>query len=738
MVYQNTVCHFFSKVKIMRTILSLLLLIGTSFSLIGQKLSLEDLFENDNIYTPKGIKQIHSVGDGYYTTFDKKQQLLLKRYDNINFQQLLLDSLILDGKEIAYYELSPNRKKLLFAIDKEPIYRHSYQADYFVLDLQNKKLQKLSEKGKVQQAVFSPDASKVAYVRANDLYYFDLSQQQEFRITTDGKFTEIINGLPDWVYEEESAFSRAYEWSPNSKQLAYMKFDEQAVPVYTIPFYNNDATYPRLYSYKYPKTGETNATVSVWVYDLTNRENTELDVAKTAQQYIPRISWTKGEQELLILRLNRHQNKLDYLIANTVKNTVKKVYTEVNKYFVDAINFDAITFLDKEHFAFLSEQDGYNNLYKYNYKTKKRSSWLQKKWDITTFYGIDKNGTAYLQTASKKPYNREIAKITAKGELHFLSDKEGFYDAWFDKDFTYFIECYNGVDTPPIYKIKAIENHEEYILEDNNELLTKWQEMNLPRKEFLKLPSATKSVMLSAWRILPKDFDKTKQYPVLITQYNGPNSQRVQNKFAVNWYDYLAQEGFIVYCVDTRGTAVRGEYFRKQTYMQLGKLESDDMIAVGKYLQTLPYVDANDLTIWGWSYGGFMSSLCLMKGGGVFSSAIAVAPVTHWKFYDSVYTERYMRTPKENTEGYNANSPLGNFEKLLHRHFNFLLVHGTADDNVHVQNTYALTAKMVEKDIPFDLEIYTDKNHSIYGGKTRLHLYKKFMHFLNMREIEEN
>ncbi|MBS9768639.1 MAG: S9 family peptidase, partial [Flavobacteriaceae bacterium] len=301
---------------------------------------------------------------------------------------------------------------------------------------------------------------------------------------------------------------------------------------------------------------------------------------------------------------------------------------------------------------------------------------------------------------------------------------------------TYWIDTYSTVTTPPIYEVKSVNGATNYVIEDNKKLKEEWAKLQLPQKEFIELPSAEQGLKLSAWRILPKNFDKTKKYPVLVTGYNGPNSQQVKNTFGVNWYDYLAQEGFIVYCVDTRGTAGRGEEFRKVTYLQLGKYESDDMIAVGKYLQSLPYVKANDLTIWGWSFGGFMSSLCLMKGQGVFKSAISVAPVTHWQFYDSVYTERYMRTPQENPEGYNANSPLGNYEKLKGQKYNYLLVHGTADDNVHIQNTYALTEKMVAQDIPFQMHIYTDKNHSIYGGKTRLHLYKKFMEFLNNRTVE--
>ncbi|PID89031.1 MAG: S9 family peptidase, partial [Bacteroidia bacterium] len=331
---------------------------------------------------------------------------------------------------------------------------------------------------------------------------------------------------------------------------------------------------------------------------------------------------------------------------------------------------------------------------------------------------------------------REIGKVTKKGKVSILSQGEGYHSARFDKDFTYFLDTYSNISTPPVYTVKDVKSGNSYVLENNQELKAKWEQMNLPRKEFIELPSAEKNVKLSAWRILPQNFDETKQYPVFITGYNGPNSQQVRNTFSVSWYDYLAQQGFIVYCVDTRGTAARGEAFRKATYMQLGKLESDDMIAAGKYLQTLPYINSKDLTIWGWSYGGFMSSLCLMKGQGVFSSAISVAPVMHWRFYDSVYTERYMRTPQENPDGYNLNSPLENVDKLK-GNFNYLLVHGTADDNVHVQNTYALTKKLVAKDIPFKMHIYTDKNHGIYGGKTRLHLYKLFMNFLDNRTIAE-
>lgn len=715
-------------------LVALLCLVACS---VQAELSLEDLFEKYT-YSPKGIKQMRSVGDGFYTTLDSKKGILLRKYADRNFEETLLDSLVVKGKKVPIfnYNLNEDRTKLLLFAHKEPIYRHSYRADCYLFDLKTKKIQQLSTKGKIQEPSFSPDGSKVAFVRENNLYYIDLQTKKETQITTDGVFTKIINGLPDWVYEEEFAFSKAYSWSLDGSQLAYLKFDESAVPTYTLFTYGNDETYPTPYTYKYPKSGATNATVGVWVYDLNATKNTELPVNKNANQYIPRIFWTKGANELLVLRLNRHQNKLEYLMANTKSGAVQNVYTETNKYYIDAENFDAITFLNATTFAYLSEQNGYTNLCKYDYKTKKQEHWGEAKWDITAFYGIDKNGNAYLQTAMDKPYNREIVKLTTEGKIMMLSKEKAYHTAQFDQDFTYWIDTYSTVTTPPIYEVKSVNGATNYVIEDNKKLKEEWAKLQLPQKEFIELPSAEQGLKLSAWRILPKNFDKTKKYPVLVTGYNGPNSQQVKNTFGVNWYDYLAQEGFIVYCVDTRGTAGRGEEFRKVTYLQLGKYESDDMIAVGKYLQSLPYVKANDLTIWGWSFGGFMSSLCLMKGQGVFKSAISVAPVTHWQFYDSVYTERYMRTPQENPEGYNANSPLGNYEKLKGQKYNYLLVHGTADDNVHIQNTYALTEKMVAQDIPFQMHIYTDKNHSIYGGKTRLHLYKKFMEFLNNRTVE--
>lgn len=712
-----------------------LLLLTTN--IVWGQITLEDLFEK-NTFAQKGIKQMHSIGDGLYTTADTKEGILINSYTDKNYKKVLLDSLVFQGKRVHYtsYTINESNNKLLLTANIEPIYRHSFKADYFVVNTTTNKTIKLTEKGKVQQATFSPDGQMVAYVKKNDLYIFHLESEKETRITTDGKFTQIINGLPDWVYEEEFSFSRAFEWSPDSKQIAYMKFDESKVKTYTLFTFDNDSNYPTPYTYKYPKAGETNATVSVFTYDLNSNKNIELAVGKENDQYIPRIRWTKNTNELMILRLNRHQNKLDYLLANTQNGTINNIYTETNRYFIDAGNFDAIRFLDHTTFAFLSEQNGYNSLYTYNYTTRKITPWIVKDWDITEFYGIDTLGNAYFQAVSEKPMNREVMMANKKGEITILSDKKGYNSASFDKDFQYYTLTHTTTTQPLTYTVKSLYSTESFILQDNNELKNKYAKANLPRKEFLKLPSAEEGTMLSAWRILPNDFNAEKKYPVLVTQYNGPNSQQVKNIFSVSWYEYLAQEGYIVYCVDTRGTAGRGENFRKETYLNLGKLETEDMIAVGKHLTNLPYVDSKNLTIWGWSYGGFMSSLVLMKSEGIYKRAIAVAPVTHWKFYDSIYTERYMRTPQENSNGYNNNSPLENIDKLQ-KDLSLLLVHGTADDNVHVQNTYTLSSKLVARDIPFDTYIYADKNHSIYGGKTRLHLYKLFMRFLEKTTIKK-
>lgn len=716
----------------MQRVFITLVLLAAVHCLSAKQLRLKDIVE-DKIFSPKGIEQMHSVGDGYFTTMSADGQILLKKYADRDYTETLLDSLVINGKRVAIssYELSFDRKKALIATEKERIYRHSFKADYFIVNLKDKKVATVKIKGKVQQATFSPDGGKIAYVRENNLYYLDLHSGKEFQITKDGAFRKIINGLPDWVYEEEFAFSRAFEWSPNSKQLAYLKFDEEDVRVYTLYYYDKDKSYPRPYSYKYPKAGETNATVGVWLYDMETKKNREISVDKNKEQYIPRVRWAKTDDKLLVLRLNRHQNKLDYLMVDTQTGTVDNVYTQKNSRFVDSSNFDAITFLDSDSFSLLAESSGFNSLYRFNYITKKLSPWLVKTWDITAFYGVDNEGNAYCQVASRFPYNREVLKVASNGTFSILSEQKGWNTAKFDKDFRFAIQIHSTSTQPPVYTVRDLKKGKSYILEDNKKLKNDLQKYHLPKKEFVNLPSAISSIALSAWCLKPLDFQPDKKYPVLITQYSGPNSQRVRNSFSLGWEVYLAQAGYIVYCVDTRGTAARGEDFRKCTYMQLGKLESDDLIAVGKYLQTLPYVEKDKITLWGWSYGGFMSTLCLMKGKGVFNASISVAPVTHWKFYDSVYTERYMRTPQENAKGYDENSPLENTDLLKDSKAKLLLVHGTADDNVHIQNTYTLTAKLVAMNFPFQEQIYTDKNHSIYGKNTRLHLYEKFVKFLN-------
>ncbi|MDP4209967.1 MAG: S9 family peptidase [Bacteroidota bacterium] len=698
-----------------------------------KKIQIDDAVSS-RLFYPKTIDEIRSMKDGeHYTVLDDEKYIIRHRYADGRTIDTLFSA---DWKQkngisdLSGYEFSNNEEKILISTNEESIYRHSFVADYYLFDIKTKTLKAISQNGKQQLANLSPAGDKVAFVRDNNIYIVDLKTWKETQITNDGKFNEIINGAPDWVYEEEFSFSKGFEWSPDGLKLAYMRFDESRVKMYTLPIYND--LYPTLYSYKYPKAGEENSVVSVHVFDFGSQKTSTMDVGKEKDQYIPRIKWSADAAKLCILQLNRLQNKIDVLLADAVSGKSNKIYSDSNKYFISQVTDNFITFMnDQKHFLVFSERDGFNHLYRYSMDGKLVNQVTKGNFDIDELLGINqKSGTIYFTSTESSPLERDVYVIGADGLGKLkLSKQRGFNKAEFSHSFKYFINTWSDANTPPQTTLYSENGNQIRTLEDNKDLATRINEFGFVKKEFITIPTSD-NILLNAYAIKPAGFDPSKKYPVFMYVYGGPESQIVKNEWDDRgaWFELLAQKGYMVVCVDNRGTDGRGETFKKCTYMRLGKLETEDQLNAARYLASLPYVDGARIGIFGWSYGGYMSSLCMTKGNGLFRMGIAVAPVTNWRFYDSVYTERFMRTPEENPKGYDNNSPINFADKLTGK---FLLIHGSADDNVHLQNSMVFSEKLIQAGKDFDMAIYPDKNHSIYGGNTRSNLYKKMTEFIS-------
>jgi len=732
----------------MKKILGLFLLclvMASAFTSTAQKetkkITLEDLWKNGT-FRQSSVYGLRSTKDGNnYTTIEKRGKQIVKwSYKTGKAVKTLLDVTKLEKHNdirIADYTFSSDETKLLITTKKQAIYRHSFTAEYYVYNVKSKKIKLLSKNGRQQLATFSPSGKKIAFVRKGNIFIHDTRFGTEQRITDDGEFNKIINGAPDWVYEEEFAFSRAFEWSNDERYVAYLKTDESRVKVFHMnmfkgmaPEHKSNEVYPSNYSYKYPVAGEDNAIVSVHVYDTKDKVTVKMNIGKETDQYIPRIKWTQRKNTLSIIRMNRNQNKLEILLANARTGDSNILYREENKYYIAESNLDNLIFLEGDkNFIFSSEKSGYMHLYLYDMNGKEIKAITKGNYDVIDFYGFNpKTKMFYYSSHEVSPMEKYIYSIRMDGKKKKqLTKTKGWNSAVFSSNYKYYINYVSNTEMPNQVSLYNNRGRKLRVLEDNKELVAELKNYNIAKKEFIQIPAADGKTQLNAWIIKPTNFDATKAYPLVMTQYSGPNSQQVKNTWGIDWYNYLAQEGYVVVCVDPRGTGARGEEFRKCTYMQLGNIESQDQIAAAKYLREKSYVDGERICIWGWSYGGFMSSLCLMRGADVFSAAIAVAPVTHYKFYDSVYTERYMRRPQDNEKGYEGFAPLNWVNKMKGK---FLLVHGTADDNVHVQNSYELSEALVQAGKQFEMQIYTNRNHGIYGGNTRLHLYNRFMKFL--------
>ena len=713
----------------MKKLLTLLIGITLVYSSFSQqeKITLEDIWKNGKFY-PAYIGGFNSMIDGeHYTTLEKTnkgQEIIKYRFRDGEKVQNMFSSQKFNIPKINRYTFSQNEKQLLLETEIEKIYRYSTKSEYYVYNLFTDKLKKISDK-KVMYATFSPKGDKIAYVLDNNIYIKDLKSEDVIQVTHDGKKNSIINGASDWVYEEEFGLVRSFEWSKNGDYIAYYKFNETNVKEFSMDVYKG-GLYPTQNVFKYPKAGEENSVVKIYIYSVKEKKNTYIYTEKD-YEYFPRIKWTDNEYELVIFGMNRHQNELDFIIANINNGTNRILFTEKDKCFIDI--HDNLTFLPEGNFIWTSEKDGFNHIYLKDFNGEEIQI-TKGNWEVTTFHGVNSNTMDIFYTSNENgSINRSLfVQNLETNNKKRLSTEIGTNSASFSKGLKYYLNTYSNADHAPKFTLHQSDGTKLKVLEDNEKFDLQMKKFNLAKKEFFTIK--TEDTELNAWMIKPLNFDKNKKYPLFITIYGGPGSQQVKNSFGWNnyyWHHMLSQKGYIVACVDNRGTGGKGSDFKKITYKELGKYEIIDQINAAKYFGSLSFIDEKRIGIQGWSYGGYISSLAITKGADVFSLAIAVAPVTNWRYYDNIYTERYMQTPKDNPSGYDDNSPINHVEKLKG---NYLLVHGSADDNVHIQNTMEMISALVKANKQFDLFIYPDRNHSIYGGNTRYHLYKKMTNFI--------
>lgn len=728
-------------------ILFLSVIITLSTIAQNKKISNKDIWAS-RTFSAKNVYGINSMNDGvHFTTlaYDQNGSSIQKAsYNSPTQKEIILSESVFEknnikGVSIEDYQFNPTESKLLIATESEKIYRHSRKYNYYIYDISSKKLQALTDfsKGKQSLAEFSPTEDKIAFTRKNNLFFVDFTNGNETQITTDGKYNEIINGGTDWVYEEEFGFDKGFEWSPDGSKIAYYRFDESDVKEFQMDIYGT--LYPQHQKFKYPKAGENNSLVSIHVYEIERKRTSGFYNGSETDIYIPRIKWANANS-LSVQKLNRLQNELEIWMGEFIQDRpnnksveTKVVYAEVSKTYIDI--HDNITFLkDGKSFLWTSEKDGFNHIYKVNYTTGKEEQITSGEWEVTEVYGIDeKMNKIYFQAAHKTPMQREVYSIDVKNKKEkLLSKLDGVSYANFSNTFDYYILHHSDANTPFTVTVNNTYSKAKVapiVLEDNKMLNATLKTYDITPKTFFTIKN-NEGTELNAWMIKPSNFDEKKEYPLLMFVYGGPGINTVNDKWDYGnyfWFQSLAQQGYIVVSVDARGTGYRGKDFKHSTYLQLGKYETEDQIAAAKKLGAMPYIDKNRIGIFGWSYGGYMSSLCISKGAGVFKSAIAVAPVTNWRYYDNIYTERFMRTPQENGKNYDINSPINHVEKIKG---NYLLIHGSADDNVHFQNAMEMANSLVEKNIPFDFMAYPNKDHGIYGGLTRLHLYNKMTHFI--------
>jgi dipeptidyl-peptidase-4 len=699
------------------------------------QITVESIWKTGEFRTA-GVSGFRSMNDGIHFTKisekDGKVTITMHKITDSNGEGKVLvsaDELTLNGQpiDIQEYEFNSDESKILIMTKMESIYRRSYVAVHYLLDLKTKKIEPLdSDRSPQTLAEYSPDGTKVSFIYKNDLFVKDLQSGKVRKLTYDGKTNKVINGTTDWVYEEEFGITKAYDWSPDSKKIAFLKFNEKKVKEFSLTYYNNEL-YPEQYTFKYPKAGEDNSKVSAHVLDIKSGKLSTIALGE--YEYIPRLTWSNTSNKLILQTLNRHQNLLRYHLydATSKKPTVNVFYEERSSAYVEIDN-NLTVLKDDNSLLRTSEADGFNHIYRLGFDGT-MTQITKGSWDVIELYGIDnENEYIYYSSAENSAITKILSRIRINGnDKALLSETSGYNDAEFTSGMRYFVKTHSDANTPPVYSLCDNTGKEIAVLEDNKKLREKLNKYELGKKEFMTFDLGTHQ--LNGWMIKPKNFDPSKKYPVYMTVYGGPGHNEVTDSWDGSDYMYhqlLTQRGYIIVSVDPRGTMYRGAEFKKSTYLQLGKLETEDIINTAKELQEMPFIAADRIGIQGWSYGGFMSSLAITKGADQFKMAIAVAPVTNWKFYDNIYTERFMRTPAENESGYNDNSPINFVNKLKGK---YLLIHGSGDDNVHYQNTMEMINALVKADKQFDLFIYPNRNHGIYGGNTRNHLFTMMLNY---------
>lgn len=727
----------------MKSLFTLLTLLFLSLGIQAQKVTLQDVAQGT--YRVQNIYGLKPMLDGdHYTQISSDHKRIVKySFKTGKEVETIFDvtkARDCNFKTFDDYILSPDEKLILIQTETKPIYRHSFTAIYYIYNVKNNTLEPLSNNGPQQVPLFSPDGNQIAFVRNNNIFLVKLLfGNSESQVTKDGEYNKVLNGIPDWVYEEEFSFNRAFDFSADSKMIAYIRFDESQVPMFSFPWYKgmspakeDYATYPGKYEYKYPKAGETNSTVTVHTYDIKSHVTRQMDLPLDKDGYIPRIKFTSDPEKLAIMTLNRHQNRFDLYLANPRSATCKVAIRDEAEQYIKEQEYGGIAFYPN-HIVLMSERDGYNHLYLYTIAGNLVRQITKGNFEVTDFLGYDEtNGTTYYASNEGSPLRTAIYKIDSKGKKTKLSTKEGTNNALFSKNFTYFINTYSSKDTPTEITLNDSKGRKLGTLLDNKQLKSQLTQLNMPIKEFFTFKTS-QGVELNGWMMKPANFDPNKKYPVIMHQYSGPGSQQVLDKWGIGSFGdggmfeaYMCDKGYIMVCVDGRGTGGRGAAFEKCTYLFLGVKESEDQVETARYLGSLPYIDGSRIGIWGWSFGGYNTLMSMSDGSGAFKAGVAIAAPSDWRFYDTVYTERFMRTPKENADGYNAGSAISRASKLQGK---LLLIHGTADDNVHYQNAAEYSEALVQANKQFDMQVYTNRNHSIFGGNTRNHLMNRVADF---------
>ena len=714
----------------MKKIWFLAVLFIASFSVAAQQYGLQEIV--DGVYNSKGVKSVVSSADGlhYYQMNDRSNAVVKFEYATGNVVDTLFSTE--KARECTFdtfqgFLVSPDEFRVIVYKDREQIYRHSFKANYYYHDVRRNLVRKLTENlSKQMIPTFSPDGKMLAYVIDNNIWISKFDFNTELQVTKDGEFNKIINGATDWVYEEEFAETRLMEFSPYNTLLAFVKTDESDVKEFSFQTYEKQL-YPGSYTYKYPKPGEDNSKVASYVYDINAQTTRKMDVPLDEDGYIPRIMFTTDASQLVVMTLNRNQNRFDMYFVNPRSTVAKLILRDENKYYIDSGFLKSIHFLPNQ-FTYISEKDGYSHIYIYSNTGALQKQLTKGSFDVTSLLAVDaETGVVFYEAADESPLQRNIFKTTIdKVVTTKLSSSSGYNFATFSNNGKYYTNNWSNTVTPSLITMHNSNGKLLRTLQDNESVKQKVVQANFPVKEFITVPAADGTTQLNGWMIKPSLFDASKKYPVVMIQYSGPDSQQVLDRFGVDWYYALAEQGYIIASVDGRGTGARGEAFRKQTYLNLGIIESDDQVAAAKYFGTLPYIDGSRVGIWGWSYGGYNVLMSMSRGNGAFKAGVAIAPVTDWRFYDTVYTERFMRTPQQNAVGYDNGSAIKLADKLQG---NLLLIHGTADDNVHVQNSAEYTRALIQADKHFDMFVFPDKNHFINGGNSRKYLYNKVIDF---------